>query len=72
MLWVYDCMLVSMIQIENQENCKCVLLAFLLIAAFFLMFVVSCITAGIHTGNTLEICSCKGHIFIRKLAIQNE
>ena len=31
-----------------------------------------CITAGIHTGNTLEICSCKGHIFIRKLAIQNE
>ena len=44
----------------------------LLIAAFFLMFVVGCITAGIHTGNTLEIYSCKGHIFIRKLAIQNE
>ena len=56
----------------DQENCKCLLLAFLLIAAFFLMFVVGCITAGIHTGNTLEIYSCKGHIFIRKLAIQNE
>ena len=56
----------------SRSYCKGAILAFLILVALFLLFVVGCITVGIHTADTFEPCSCKEHVFVRKTSLQNE
>ena len=59
-IWIYDCILTAAVIYRMCCSRQTCILTLLFLAAIFLLCALMCITINIHTGGSIEVCTCNG------------